>query len=299
MPNVGDELHHFGWNRCSSACHGPDRSHLIVPGFRSSRDPRRRRRRRPAPAADREGDRAGGARREDRATRGRTRCTACPATTSSSRCSATPTATAPAASRCSTRRRSRSRAAGRTAARRRRSTTTSGTSRARTCSSRPSSASRTPTSRASTSTTSPPGRYGQRLHFWNLAERRLEQTVDLGENGLSRSRCAGSTTPTPTRASSAPPSRARCGTSTATTAAGRADQVIAVESVELEGWPFPVPGLITDLVLSMDDRFLYFSELAARRPAPVRRLRSRQPEAHRPALARRRCSASRATPAAS
>ena len=49
MPDVGDELHHFGWNRCSSACHGPDRSHLIVPGFRSSRihvlnvadDPRR------------------------------------------------------------------------------------------------------------------------------------------------------------------------------------------------------------------------------------------------------------------
>ena len=49
MPNVGDELHHFGWNRCSSACHGPDRSHLIVPAFRSSRihvvnvadDPRR------------------------------------------------------------------------------------------------------------------------------------------------------------------------------------------------------------------------------------------------------------------
>src|SRR3954468_22402079 len=29
MPNVGDELHHFGWNRCSSACHGPDRSHLV------------------------------------------------------------------------------------------------------------------------------------------------------------------------------------------------------------------------------------------------------------------------------
>src|SRR5256886_11057748 len=38
-----------------------------------------------------------------------------------------------------------------------------------------------------------------------------------------------------------------------------ADQVIAVESVELEGWPFPVPGLITDLLVSMDDRFLYFS----------------------------------------
>jgi selenium-binding protein 1 len=22
MPEVGDELHHVGWNRCSSACHG-------------------------------------------------------------------------------------------------------------------------------------------------------------------------------------------------------------------------------------------------------------------------------------
>ncbi len=38
MPNVGDELHHFGWNACSSACHsGATRDTLIVPGFRSSR----------------------------------------------------------------------------------------------------------------------------------------------------------------------------------------------------------------------------------------------------------------------
>ena len=36
--------------------------------------------------------------------------------------------------------------------------------------------------------------------------------------------------------------------------------------------PAACPALITDLVVSMDDRFLYFSELAARRPAPVRRL---------------------------
>ena len=37
MPNVGDELHHFGWNACSSACHSQlQRDTLIVPGFRSS-----------------------------------------------------------------------------------------------------------------------------------------------------------------------------------------------------------------------------------------------------------------------
>ena len=38
MPKVGDELHHFGWNICSS-CHGRpgDRRYLIVPGLKSSR----------------------------------------------------------------------------------------------------------------------------------------------------------------------------------------------------------------------------------------------------------------------
>src|SRR5919202_378904 len=43
MPNVGDELHHFGWNACSSALcpwaphpHG-ERRYLLVPGLRSSR----------------------------------------------------------------------------------------------------------------------------------------------------------------------------------------------------------------------------------------------------------------------
>jgi selenium-binding protein 1 len=38
-----------------------------------------------------------------------------------------------------------------------------------------------------------------------------------------------------------------------------AEKVIQVEPVETDGWPFPVPGLVTDILLSMDDRFLYFS----------------------------------------
>ncbi|MGN6699790.1 MAG: selenium-binding protein SBP56-related protein, partial [Thermomicrobiales bacterium] len=37
MPNTGDELHHYGWQVCSSACHtNLKREHLVVPGFRSS-----------------------------------------------------------------------------------------------------------------------------------------------------------------------------------------------------------------------------------------------------------------------
>ena len=81
--------------------------------------------------------------------------------------------------------------------------------------SRRSSASRTPTSPASTSRTSPAGRYGSRLHFWNLGERTSRADGrPRRERASSRSRRAGSTTPTPRRASSAPRSRARCGTST-------------------------------------------------------------------------------------
>jgi selenium-binding protein 1 len=104
------------------------------------------------------------------------------------------------------------------------------------------------------------GRYGSRLHFWNLAERRLEQTLDLGENGL---------VPLEARWLHDPEGdEGFVGAALSSTmwhfqrdnGSWTAEQVIAVESVELEGWPFPVPGLITDLVLSMDDRFLYFSD---------------------------------------
>src|SRR4029450_4348075 len=43
MPGTGDELHHFGWNACSSCLcpHSPhphmERRYLVVPGMRSSR----------------------------------------------------------------------------------------------------------------------------------------------------------------------------------------------------------------------------------------------------------------------
>src|SRR6266568_5377087 len=43
MPNAGDELHHFGWNACSSCLcpYSPhphmERRYLVIPGLRSSR----------------------------------------------------------------------------------------------------------------------------------------------------------------------------------------------------------------------------------------------------------------------
>jgi selenium-binding protein 1 len=103
------------------------------------------------------------------------------------------------------------------------------------------------------------GRYGRRIHFWDLEKRELQQSIDLGDTGLI---------PLELRWLHDPDSEEGfVGAALSSTmwryhrngGGWEADQVIAVEPVELEGWPFPVPGLITDLLVSMDDRFLYFS----------------------------------------
>ena len=258
MPNPSDQLHHFGWNRCSSACHGPDRSHLIVPGFRSSRfhivnvadDPRRPRIEkviepeevvaatgytRPhtvhcmpgdnivvSMLGDAEGNGAGGFAVLDAHTfelKGRWE-----------------------------------------------------------------NGGEVPglnydfwyQPRKNTLVSSEfgepnayepgfdladveAGRYGQRIHFWNLETRELEQTVDLGEKGL---------VPLELRWLHDPDADEGFVAAALSSVVWRfhrngsweAEPVIEIESVPLEGWPFPVPGLITDQLVSMDDRFLYFSD---------------------------------------
>jgi len=108
------------------------------------------------------------------------------------------------------------------------------------------------------------GRYGRQLHFWDWNTHEIIQSVDLGEEGLI---------PLEVRFHHNPDSaHGFVGAALSSTmwhyhkwhyhkanGAWQADKIIDVPSIELEGWPFPVPGLITDLVLSMDDRYLYFS----------------------------------------
>ncbi|MHC4946349.1 MAG: selenium-binding family protein [Planctomycetota bacterium] len=103
------------------------------------------------------------------------------------------------------------------------------------------------------------GKYGHSIHFWDWTTRERIQSIDLGEDGLI---------PLEIRFHHEP--RSPHGFVGAALSSSmwhfhrkgntwNADKVIQVEPVEVDGWPFPVPGLITDLVLSMDDRFLYFS----------------------------------------
>ena len=258
MPNAGDELHHFGWNRCSSACHGPDRSHLIVPGFRSSRihvidvasDPRKPRIEtviepdeliaktgltRPhtvhcmpgeniviSMLGDADGNGACGFAVIDAKTfevKGRWE-NGGPHPPFNYDFWYQPRQNVLASSEF-------------------------GAPSAYESGFDPEDVGK--------------GRYGSRVHFWNLSERTLQQTVELGETGL---------VPLEMRWLHDPDAdQGFVGAALSSTmwrfhrenGSYAADSVIAVEGVEQEGWPFPVPGLITDLVVSMDDRFLYFS----------------------------------------
>jgi selenium-binding protein 1 len=258
MPYVGDELHHFGWNRCSSACHGPDRSHLIIPGFRSSRiyvvnvadDPRRPQIEkviqpeellratgytRPhtthcmpgenvvvSMLGDADGNGAGGFAVIDAKTfelKGRWE-----------NGGATPSMNydfwyQP-----------------------RKNTLVS--------------------SEFGAPNAYEPGfdlgdveagRYGRRLHFWNLAERSLEQTIDLGETGLVPLEVRWKHDPDADEGFVGAALSSTMWRFSRENGSYAAEQVIAVDSVELDSWPIPVPGLITDLVLSLDDNALYFS----------------------------------------
>lgn len=103
------------------------------------------------------------------------------------------------------------------------------------------------------------GKYGRRLQFWDWQDRRIRQTVDLGSEGLIPLEVRFHHNP------DSPHGYAGAALSSAiwhwhqAGANWKAEKVVQVDPVEVDGWPFPVPGLITDLLLSLDDRWLYFS----------------------------------------
>jgi selenium-binding protein 1 len=258
MPNIGDELHHFGWNRCSSACHGPDRSHLILPGFRSSRihlvniadDPRRPRIEhviepeelvektgytRPhtvhcmpgdnvviSMLGDREGNGAGGFAVLDAKTfeiKGRWE-------NGGEHPGLNydfwyqPRKNVLISSEF-------------------------GEPNAYEEGFDPADVES--------------GRYGQRLHFWNLADRTLDQTIDLGEQGLIPLEVRWLHDPDADEGFAAATLSSVIWHFHRSNGSYAAEPVITTEPVDVPGFPFPAPALITDQVVSMDDRFLYFS----------------------------------------
>ncbi len=103
------------------------------------------------------------------------------------------------------------------------------------------------------------GKYGSRLHFWDWNARKIQQTIDLGADGLIPLECRFHHNPDSAHGFVGAALSSNIWHYHRDGQQWQAKKIVQVEAIEHAGWPFPVPGLITDLVLSLDDKFLYFS----------------------------------------
>ncbi|SFC29632.1 selenium-binding protein 1 [Halobiforma haloterrestris] len=105
------------------------------------------------------------------------------------------------------------------------------------------------------------GNYGQRLHFWDWEDGTVEQTIDLGEEGLIPLEVRFLHTPESTHGfvGAALSSNVFHFWRDEESGEYRAEKVIDFESREHDDWDMPVPALPTDILISMDDRYLFGS----------------------------------------
>lgn len=103
------------------------------------------------------------------------------------------------------------------------------------------------------------GLYGQRINLWDWEKRKLIQSIDLGKEGLVPLEVRFMHDPERASAYIGATLSSNMFYLQKTDGRWEAQKVIDIPSIELEGWPFPVPSLITDLLLSMDDRYLYLA----------------------------------------
>jgi selenium-binding protein 1 len=105
------------------------------------------------------------------------------------------------------------------------------------------------------------GKYGRKLHFWDLEQRTKTQTIDLGDEGWIPLELRWQHNPDSAQGFVGATLSSNIIRFRRDNGSWSADKVIDVANEELEGWPLEggVPGLITDLVLSMDDKDLFFS----------------------------------------
>ena len=103
------------------------------------------------------------------------------------------------------------------------------------------------------------GKYGQQLHFWDWKERKIVKTANLGKTGLIPLEVRFFHDPDSTHGFVGAALSSNMFHWHKSGDEWKVEKVIEVQPVEVEGWDIPVPGLITDLLVSMDDRYLYFS----------------------------------------
>lgn len=105
------------------------------------------------------------------------------------------------------------------------------------------------------------GLYGNGLNVWDWTSHKRLQRIDLGSDGYLPLEVRFMHDP------SQPEGFVGCALSSTVfrffqnpTGEWAAEKVIAIPPKKVEGWALPdMPGLITDILLSLDDRFIYFS----------------------------------------
>lgn len=104
------------------------------------------------------------------------------------------------------------------------------------------------------------GKYGQHIHFWDFEGKKIVKSIDMGAEGLI---------PLEVRGLHDPASNEGMYAATLSSNVFRwwktddgdfeIEKVIDIPTVDVEGFPVPMPSLITDILISMDDKYLYFA----------------------------------------
>ena len=104
------------------------------------------------------------------------------------------------------------------------------------------------------------GSYGHHIHFWDFENKSIEKSIDLGKEGMIPLEARFLHDPNSTHGF--------VGAALSSNIfhwfkdeEGKliVEKVIDVEAIDNGILPVPMPGLITDILVSMDDKFLYFS----------------------------------------
>jgi len=103
------------------------------------------------------------------------------------------------------------------------------------------------------------GKYGHQINVWDWEEQKVIQTIDLGEEGMVPLEIRFMHNPEEADAYVGAALSSNVFRLYERDGEWHAEKVIDVEPRDHEDWDIPVPGLITDLVVSMDDRYLFFA----------------------------------------
>eukprot|EP00775_Hariotina_reticulata_P012725 gene12725-12855_t len=107
-----------------------------------------------------------------------------------------------------------------------------------------------------------PEHYGSKLYVWNWKERSLRQTIELGPEGLIPLETRFGHDPKATWAFVGAALSSNIVYLNVDPASGHVDHKIAVKQpwLEVSGWALPtLPPLVTDILISLNDQYLFFS----------------------------------------